>query len=308
MKKLSLFLLFLLSADAFATTFYYRVREGDGMENILKAFYQTTRSGNEITGIDIDVKAFAENLKKLNPKITDWHDLQSGTIVVVESSRPTKKKASFGFFYTASQGNFSEVVRSTSTNIDFSQTSPITLGVMSQFQFKGSSSVLPASIYLSKLNASPITGIENSGSTFSVPMEIGGNIYYQYSLSSMPLAPYAGLDFEKFTTFNAAELESGAALATRQNSLLYGTIGAGYNFTVGKYRLHVKASYSKTINSSTTSVNSADRFTGSRQMLYFNIKQDGPFLMHVFYKHHNLSGPTDLTVNRFGVGFGYFIF
>jgi hypothetical protein len=243
----------------------------------------------------------------LNPKILDWLDLQSGTIIIVPALNQTKQKLSLGFFYTGSQGNFSEILKNTPVVIKSNQVSPITLGFMSQFQFKNSGSVIPASIYFSKLTTSSVGGLDGENN-LEIPIEIGGNIYYQYSFSSIPISPYIGFDFERFSTFNVSELQNGTPLSARQNSLLYTTFGMGYNFSIKSLRLHLKFSYSKTLSSSTNAANGDEAFTGTRRLIYLNIKQDGPFLMHIFYKHHDLNGATKLSIDRIGIGFGYFLY
>ncbi|MBP9681564.1 MAG: hypothetical protein KBD76_09175 [Bacteriovorax sp.] len=294
---------------AFSADYYYHAREGDTIQNIFNAYFQSAYSGNEISDVDIDFKVFFENVKLKNPRIYNWHNLKSGTMIEVPEVSQDKSKLSFGFFYTASQGSFAEKLKTNSTTVNSNQVSPITFGFMSQLQFKGTNSVLPISAYVSHLNASSISGAEGrADEKLNIPLEIGGNLYYQYSLVSLHLSPYVGFDFEKFTTFNAADLENGDPLTTRQNSLLYATGGLGYNFLYDQFKIYVKASYSKSINSSTTSQKSEDRFTGNRYMLYLNIKKSGPFLMHLFYKYHQLTGPTELSINRVGIGFGYIIF
>lgn len=181
---------------------------------------------------------------------------------------------------------------------------------MSQLQFQNSKFVIPASIYFSKLNASVVSGDSGTAGNndFTIPIEIGGNIYCQYSISSMSLSPYMGLDVERFTTFNMADLENGEPLATRQNNLLYATAGVGHNFSIGAFHIHMKGSLAKSIYSGTTSAKSSDRFSGYRGLIYLNLKRDGPFLVHAFYKHYDLNGPTKLTIDRIGIGVGYFLF
>ena len=41
---------------------------------------------------------------------------------------------------------------------------------------------------------------------------------------------------------------------------------------------------------------------------HLNAKRDGPWVVHMFHKHHDLDGPTNLTINRIGFGFGYFFY
>lgn len=307
---LTLFLVLglLFRSDAYATINYYKAREGDSIQNIYNAFFQTIYTGNEINDIEIDVKVFAQNLKKMNPKITDWGNLKSGTIILLPRENINKPKFSLGIFYTASQGKFSEELTQSTSTITSSQLSPVTIGLMSQYQLENSNFVIPSSIYISKLVSSNIKGEGMESAKLPIPAEVGGNVYGQYSIAKYALSPFAGLDFEKFTTFNVADIENGDQLSTRQNRLIYLTMGVGHNFSMGTYHLYIKGSLSKSISSTTTSVNSTDIFKGYRQMLYLNIKRNGPFLVHFFYKHHSLEGPTKLKINRIGAGVGYFFF
>lgn len=214
-----------------------------------------------------------------------------------------------GVFYTASQGDFSEKLNGDPTNIDSTQFSPYTLGFMSQYQIGGSNVSIADSVYFSKLNASTVKRtLQTDDTKLTIPLEIGGNVYAQYSLKTLPIAPYFGVDFERMTTFNVSELQTGADLATRQNTLLYATGGASYNFNFWGIYFHLKASVSKTISSTTSTSNSADVFTGTRRIIYLNAKLDGPWVVHMFHKHHDLVGPTNLTINRIGFGLGYFFY
>ena len=301
----------LLSLESKATIYYYKAREGDRFENIYKSYLQSSFSGNEITEIEIDVKQFTEDLKFVNPQVTDWANLKSGTIVLIPDINFRKPKLSMGFYYTASQGNFTEYVRQTNSTVTSSQVSPITFGVMSQFQLKGSSFVIPASVYFATLNSSQLTFNNNNGDTqkITIPNEYGANAYCQYSIPYSNFSPYAGFDFERITTFDMTAIQNSLPVDFRENNLFYITLGTGYNFNYARYRLHLKASVSKTVGSSSSTGVSTDAFTGFRELLYFNIKKkESPFVLHMFYKHHTLAGPTDLTINRFGIGFGYFFF
>lgn len=111
MKRFFLSFLFLLSFftnEAYTTTYYYHVREGDRLLNILNAYYQTTYSGNEIDAINIDVKAFTLNLKKINPQIKDWQNLKSGTTIIMPDPNQGKK-LSIGFFIRLHKASFLNV-------------------------------------------------------------------------------------------------------------------------------------------------------------------------------------------------------
>jgi hypothetical protein len=301
----------LLSFESRATIYYYKVREGDRFENIYKSYFQTTYSGNEITEFEIDIKQFTEDLKFVNPQVTDWANLKSGTIVLIPDINFRKPKLSMGFYYTASQGSFTEYVRETNATVTSTQVSPITFGVMSQFQLRGSSFVIPASVYFATLNSSELTFNNNNGAAqkITIPNEYGANVYCQYSIPYSNFSPYAGFDFERITTFDMTAIQNSLPVDFRENNLFYLSAGTGYNFSYDRYRLHIKASISKTIGSSSSTGVSSDAFTGFRELLYFNIKKkDSPFVLHMFFKHHTLAGPTDLTVNRIGIGFGYFLF
>ncbi len=307
---LIIFFFALLFSNAHSTIFYYKTKEGDRIENIFKAYFQTNYSGNEIVEYDIDSKKFAEDLKLVNPQVADWQNIKSGTVVLIPSINLKKPKLSMGFYYTASQGNFKEILTETSSVAKSSQVSPVTFGAMSQFQLTGSNFVIPASVYFATLNSGTLTLTgETEQRKISIPNEYGATLYTQYSIPYSQFSPYAGLDYEKLTTFNMVEIQNAEPVAFRQNSFIYLTAGAGYNLKLTRYRIYLKASVSKTLYSSSSTLKTSDEFNGYRELLYFNIKKhNSPYVFHAFYKHHNLTGPTKLTIDRFGIGLGYFIF
>ena len=224
----------------------------------------------------------------------------------IAKKRP--KKLSYSFFYAISFGNFNEKVGEVTA--ESSQNSPYTFGISLNYKFNDNFSYSGSS-YFSKLNSvfsnnSDINSIDNKA---DIPWEFGLTSYVEYLGINFFLKPYIGLDFESFSTFNTDELQINPSfgLDVRTHSFFYGTVGV-YSFTnLFNRRGIFKASISTNFTSSSTrpSLVTDETFNGQKFILFFasNIwKNWGASLM---YKQHMMTGPTDLTISRVGIGVSY---
>ncbi|MBC7712923.1 MAG: hypothetical protein H7177_06275 [Rhizobacter sp.] len=143
----------------------------------------------------------------------------------------------------------------------------------------------------------------------SIPGEIGGNLYYQYYLKKYLLGFYSGYDFEKINTFNTSEIESGSDVKNTDNKLHYATIGITHGFSLFdmnmNMNMNLKVSFSKIVSAQTSGTKS---MAGQKCIVYYTYKPPGRFNFNVFYKHHALSGTTNLSIDRIGFSIGILIF
>lgn len=216
------------------------------------------------------------------------------------------KKFFLGGFYTASSGAFKETISDGRGEITFKQKSPYSIGLGGGYLFGDITHSLNGSFYWSSLQASNLNGdaVSNTNS-ITVPAEVGYNLYYQYFLKNLDFGLYGGIDREKFTTFNTLELLDGASLATVENNITYGTIGISKTFYLGEQKFLSKTSFAKSLASDSSSAGANAQFEGSRLLLFLSMRGAYNLSYHLLYKRHQLKGPTELTIDRIGIGFGY---
>ncbi len=240
-------------------------------------------------------------------RVADFFEESTVTSDLDESTTPPLSKRIFiSGFYTASSGAFKETIPDGRGEITFKQNSPYSIGLATGYLFTDMTHSLNGSAYWSSLRASSLNGDTVSQSnSLSVPSEIGFNLYYQYLIKNINTGLYAGFDKEKFTTFNTSLLLDGEDLATVENNLTYATLGISKTFYIGEQKFLTKLSYAKTI-ASESSLNSANsNFKGSRALLFLSMRGAYNLSYHLLYKRHMLTGPTELTIDRIGIGFGY---
>lgn len=275
-----------------------------------------------------------KDLREWNPHITNWDNIPLFTNIYIEYpytiyfSHPYAPKLGQNFdvanadietpagdkrftihcMYTASSGNLEERVTSKEGNIKSTQNSPATLGLGTTVFFDENSKMVNSSFYWSSIRPSKLKGANESSTELKSISEYGANLYYQRSALLLDLSIYGGLDYEQFSTFNTASYINGDDLSFNKNNFLFGTIGLGRNFFWGDTKISLKGSFSQSLKSTTTSPDPTDKFTGKRLLFFTSIKGESRFTYHLLYKRHTLDGPSNLTINRIGVGLGFVIF
>ncbi|WP_034727534.1 hypothetical protein [Bacteriovorax sp. BSW11_IV] len=211
-------------------------------------------------------------------------------------------------FYMASYGKFTQS-NPAQANITFLQNSPISLGLAVSFYPENKNYSFSSSVYFSYLLTA---GNNINNQDVSIPLEIGGNIYGEYQLKRMGFSVYGGLDFEKMSTFNLEGVRNERIIYVDESSIGYLTVGASRSFSLMNKTFFTKLSFSKSIFS-TRDVSYAasvdhSSFEGSKILWYLFHKINDRYFVHSLFKYHWMSGPSDLTVTRIGVGFGYILF
>lgn len=254
---------------------------------------------------------YKKDLIRWNPHITNWKNLTNRRAIYVDTPNDSEKKYdainrrwSFFAFYSAHFGTFDEKLEDQS--IKSTQASPIALGLTSYYNLRERRHAIVTNAYLSYLSGSKISGtVSNADQNIKIPPELGLSLYYQYSPSYSFPTLYGGVDRETFTSFNTTELLQGDALETRANVLFFYTAGFIKSFDVKRNSVTVRASYAKSFQSSTSATDSTKTFEGSRIHFYLSIKGAHNLSYNFLYKRFDLSGPTELVVNRVGIGIGY---
>ncbi|MCO4794559.1 MAG: hypothetical protein KC493_12640 [Bacteriovoracaceae bacterium] len=264
------------------------------------------------------IEKYVQKLREWNPHIKNENKIFMGTEIYVDypyspnsghkwapkifwANKPTQPRYSFFGFLTSSMGTFNETVSSQNVTVTSKQNSPITFGLGGNIPFDTDRVwSFNTSIY-----ASYLTGqTTNRSEEVSVDPEIGLNLYLQYALPSNPYYSFfTGVDIERFSTFNTDDLITGASIDTRTQLMSFATLGFNRLFMPGGKPFLFKVSYSQGVTSSSNAV--GKEFTGSKYMIYLNYKVFSKILVHLLFKHHSLTGPTELSITRYGGGIGW---
>jgi hypothetical protein len=233
-----------------------------------------------------------------------------------EKSKGVKKKKSSPFptglkgsmFYMASYGQFTQSDPEVA-ELTFLQNSPVSLGGAFTYYPPEKNYSIAWSLYFSYLLAA---GNNLDASNVSIPPEIGGNIYGEYRFVKQRFTGYFGLDFERFSTFNLGGIQNDRRIYVDESRVFYLTGGISKLISIFGSKFFTKLSASVSISETTTNdprgVPTTEPYSGAKILWYLNKKISKSFFLHTLFKYHFMSGPSDLTTLRLGVGFGYILF
>lgn len=341
MKKINLFasLLFLFLALNISAgeyfTFLYTTELGEDLAEVLQKFVK------DDAVIDADTPLVQKIMKK-NPNVKDWRHLASGltielylpeefidqdkykkysekTKISIEKKIVEKKEISTktdyflglksSFFYMTSQGLFTQKSND-GISLNFTQNTPVTAGVSLNYFPKNTLFSTSASAYFAYL----VPAVSNiSSENTKTPPEIGFNIFGEYRLLNQNLTLYGGPDIERFSTFNTEGIANENKIYVDQNKVIYATLGMQRSIDIFNKHIFIKTSLSKSIlskyeNAFPNHQLNPDPYQGIKYLLYINYKFSPKFYFHSLIKYHVMSGPSNLTVLRVGIGFGYILF
>lgn len=236
-----------------------------------------------------------------NKKIGTRQELNGFLSKKSEINKNISKKG-FSVFYALSKGTFQEKIFNSEISTTANQDSPVTIGLSGNKEINYDWNI-SASAYFSKLDG----GTSSNNGSVRIPLEYGLNSYLGYNRENWPIEIYAGLDHEKFSSFNTDELPSGEPLSTRQHNISYYTFGLSKKFELFGQNLLTKASFSQSFASSQSKPSKINpkEFEGTKFIFYINVRASKDWYYHAFYKQHNLEGATSLHMTRVGVGVGY---
>jgi hypothetical protein len=328
----------ILPTNGFAVNYFsfmYKTEDGDSFSSILKKFVKDNSIINAKTPT---VKKIIKN----NPNIKDWSKIQPDNLIelfISDDLIDMKKYAPFeekelrriskevdsqktpnylnGFkssvFYLGSVGVFTQKTAEIA-EVNFKQNSPITLGTTFAHYPEGKLYSTSFSMYFSKLLAS---GNSLSNDQISIPLETGVNLFEEYRWVKKNITIYAGPDFEYFSTFNMKGIEHDQKIYVDRVGVMYLTAGIARSLNLGKEQFFLKTSISKSLystyrsgapQSSINTVDSGEKYSGYKMLFYLNYKFNNKLYFHSLLKYHSMTGPSELTTFRVGVGFGYILF
>lgn len=315
-KVLIIYLLLLVTSKAFAfggqTTIFEVEEKTTTLREIAKK--------NHKIAIDRfpDFEDYYQQVKIWNEHVEDENEVHMGSEIYTDypyspatgyqwapqlfwAKSPTQPKYSFFGFLTASAGTFKETLSSQNITVTSKQNSPITFGIGGNYPFDDQRIwSINSSVYFSYLTAQTT----NRDEKVNIDPEIGGNVYLQYTFPNhADYSIYGGLDIEKFSTFNTDDLIAGAGLDSRTQLMSFATFGFNKLFMPGGKPLLFKLSYSLGVTSSSN--DTGKEFKGDKYLFYLNYKLFSNILVHFLFKQHILSGPTELSISRYGAGIGW---
>lgn len=211
--------------------------------------------------------------------------------------RLTEKRKNLLVYYSYSTGSFSDLLPGL-LSIDYSQTTPLTIGMLGKYRFKNSRQMIDFSVSGSFLNKGEFTGA--STDKLSIPPEIGLSSHYRY-ISKYKVHPFVGIDIEKFSTFNLPKFNSSSVLDTESHMLGFLVVGAQFKISLWKYPVNLKATYGNDIFHNSENLS----YTGSRIAVFASLQLHRRISYNLHYKKHQLTGSTELDIDRYGVGISY---
>lgn len=347
MKVFSLILIFILTVSsqvhAKKVKYYkipYIIKSKETYAQILKRFVKAESIINYRTPM-------VRRTMKANPNVKNWRKLPSGEKINLYISSDfldldkykkyrkelrkkilaakeklqqqskeinQKKKSPFptglkgSLFYMASYGAFTQKNEQIA-ELTFLQNSPVSLGGAFTYYPEKSNFSVSWSAYVSYL----LTAVNNlDSSDVSIPPEIGGNVYGEYRFVKQRFTGYFGLDFERFSTFNLGGIQEDEKIYVDESRVVYLTAGFSKLISLFGSKFFTKLSSSVSISETTTNdprgVPTFESYSGAKVLWYLNKKVSKKWFWHTLFKYHFMSGPSDLTTLRLGVGFGYILF
>jgi hypothetical protein len=318
-------------------TFFYKVEEGDSFSLILKKFVKEFSIINSKTPM-------VKKIIKRNPHVKKWNNLAPGTTLELfisddfmdldkykpyeeltlkrlSEEEEKKKLPSYpvglkgSVFYMSSLGMFTQKADNVA-EIQFRQNSPVSLGTAYTYYPKDKLYSYSFSAYFSYLMASANS---LTSDTVKIDPEIGTNFYGEYRWQKYNSTIYLGPDYESFSTFNLRGLQNDKKIYVDRVGALYMTLGVAKSFSMFNKQFFTKISASKSISTSyknnapTSSIDASDHidqggYDGMKFMFYLNYKFSSRWYLHSLFKYHTMTGPSDLTTLRIGVGLGYILF
>jgi hypothetical protein len=295
------------------------IQIGENLENFAKRNLEekSIRYGNR-------VDLFILDIKKFNPNITNWNKLDSGTKLYLDYPFPEYvsganyakelktslhqseegQKFSLSGYYSNTIGSYSESTNNQTIKSD--QNFPVTIGFSSSATTASRTHFLLASLYWAKSTSGKINGISNSTiNDINIPGEIGYNFYYQYYLQKNKTGIYLGYDYEELNTFNTNQLLVGDPVKNISNKINYGTLGFNQSYEINNSVFNSKISFSNILSSKSSL---GEKLTGYKYLVYLSLRPEGRISYNIIYKHHDLKGPTNLSINRYGIGIGFQFF
>lgn len=310
--------------------FLYQVKSGDTLSSILKKF---VKNDSQI----IRSTPLVGKIMEKNIQVKDWINLEPGIILQMYISPDFFDYAKYRKFEIDNLGELKKEIEkvdkvkeiqsgwkgsayymySTGTlnqendgaKVSSSRNSPITLGLSLNYLPLDKRYSLSASFYGCLLTNSN----SNINSTVVAdPVEVGATLYGEYRFLNKNFNLYSGLDFETLSSYSLSDLLDDQKIYVENSKIMFVTVGISNFFTIYNLPFFTKFSFSKSILSTYDDVpgrpSASLKYSGYKTLFYLNYKFTDKLFLHSMIKYHTLSGPSDLSVLRVGLGVGFILF
>lgn len=207
------------------------------------------------------------------------------------------------FIYQLMKASIREEVPNTNIVTKSDQDSPITLGIKFSKRLSDDYS-FSTNFLLSKFDES----ISDQNESLTLPLEIGLNSYLTYHHESVPIQLYTGIDINHLTSYNTEELVANNSLETREHTLGFITLGIEKTFKLFDKVFESKFDYGQSFYTTETrqSKTSTKKYQGMRYGLSIGMRLTQNWAAHTIIKRYVLTGATNLTSYRYGLGLEYY--
>lgn len=215
---------------------------------------------------------------------------------------PPSKNLNWSVFATTSIGEITDENKEVQVEGNSSQNSPLTLGFGLTFKSDNPRISYSSSFYMSYL----VGATQGQANDVEIPLELGTNFYMNYRYKDLKNI-YFGLDAERLSSFNTESVQNSQTFFTKEHSILYATFGHFDLYSIFGKKFFTKISISQSLSSQTNVESTIDNspYSGIKGILFTSTRIYKNFTMHLLLKQHILSGPSNLSISRYGLGIGY---
>lgn len=227
--------------------------------------------------------------------------------VEVVKAEPVKK-LTMSAHYQLLTSSFSEEVASNGFTSDSTRNSPAVVGISLTSdlltKWLGPTHELQAGFFLTHY-----AEISTTNEAISLPMDMNLYGYDQFPVFNNMFNFYAGIELDKFTTLNIEDIANALPSTTYAQTIFFLTVGASKKTQLWGSDFTFKGSLSQALisMSETPPISGAagDAYSGQMLHLLGDYVFDGDFSIRLFTKNYFLSGPTELSIFKIGIGLNY---
>ncbi len=320
---------YLLSAAVNAASFYsfvYSIKEQDTFRKVITRF--------SLPGTVISAKSKGvQRTLKMNPKVKNWNKLKVGKKIKIyfekssfnmkeykaykrslrasktqkakRSDKQVKSKFKGSVHYMTSLGVLSQTSVQNNLSSEYSQYSPYTLGLTGSYSPSMKSYFFSSDLYISAINS----GASNTGEDIEGVSDFGISTYMHNDVKKYNFTYFGGFEYESFHSFSTNNYAATGGVVFDKTVALYATLGVSKNFTINNVQIFTKLTLSKSIAASTTptvaSSGTLESYSGFKTNLYLSYNINEKWYIHTMLNLLKMSGSDELSISKYGVGFGY---
>lgn len=286
-------------------TISYKVSQ-DALDVVLSLLPGISRGSVELVVTDAAVVDYFEPISiAQTPILMPRKDMRASAPKASPAIFKPKQKGQLGVFYESLQGAFSQTDLSSDAGADLEQGAPVGLGLSGSYLFSDTTS-LDGRISFSKVTEANFGEFGEA----SLPFEMNLNALVKYRGPGSIFRFGGGLDHERFSLFNNTELTLGAeeveAFSTAV-TFAYAQVERYFELFELPARLSLGGGMSVASSSSYTYLEGTS-LTGLKLQFQFIFSPAPSWHTYFSYKQLQLSGETEVAIERIGLGLSYDFF